>query len=211
MANRKVSKKIGGGRTRAGGTGPGQTEPSQSWTIPGKLTSRRVLETAVDDGAEELWLEHEVLEARAVHAHVRALSVLIGIGGGSLGLLRGLGLIGVIVEKGLSGAGERRPRRVGPAARREGVCSVPENGPRAGCRPREAARRRVGRRAGSRHDGRIECGSPNCQSRGRQTGSWLPDVPPLRYQPWWSGVGKSWGTAREFETFATKNARKWSR
>ena len=68
-----------------------------------------MLETAVDDGAEELRLEHEVLEARAVHAHVRALGILVTIGGGGLGLLRGLGLIGVIVEKVLRGAGGRRP------------------------------------------------------------------------------------------------------
>ncbi len=47
-------------------------------TLP---TFGRVLESAVDDGSEQLGLEQKVSEPGAVDRHVRSLHVLLGVGG----------------------------------------------------------------------------------------------------------------------------------
>ena len=48
--------------------------PAPTHTAP--RTSAGVLKGAVRDGAHDLWLEHEVTEARAVQAHVLVLAAL---------------------------------------------------------------------------------------------------------------------------------------
>jgi hypothetical protein len=78
----------------------------------GKLTHRRVLETAVGDGLQKLRLEQEIAERGAVHTSVRTLgvsrtsrgSILLSIAvGGGRGGVSGLKLLVGVVDEILLG------------------------------------------------------------------------------------------------------------
>lgn len=66
-------------------------------TVRGRLTLRRMFETAVGNGTQKLRLEQEIAETGRVNADIGALLVDIVASGGSIGLLavgRGRGLVG---------------------------------------------------------------------------------------------------------------------
>ena len=58
------------------------------WEMYFKVTFRGVLETAVDNGSEELWFEKEIPESGTVNGHVTSLHVLLsGLSCRSIGRL----------------------------------------------------------------------------------------------------------------------------